>query len=236
MGRNDGLLTHADAAKTLDITEHHLRHLVRQGYIKPAKTGRRVSDALYRPEEVNALLELRIKRIDLPTVAMMAMQAQATGRSVANKLDKICRFLGLENNQLSYDEESVFNLHLRVREALKDDFSTLRAGAVLKWASVFNSFDEAYLSIVEKHTLNESPWDIYLELVNTIMTQRSQEADSNLSFAYACLDSARRNLRHVAYFYVLNKQGQRVADTLFSKDTINEEIIAQLYPRAIGLS
>lgn len=236
MGRNDGLLTHREAAKALDVTEHHLRHLVRQGYLKPARQGRRVRDSLYRPEEVNALLELRLRRIDLPTVATMALQAQAVSRSIENKLSQICRLLGLENNRLKYDEDSVYNLHVRVNATLTEDLTTMRTGAILEWATVFNSFDEEYLRVLEHFTLDDKPWGVYLELANKLMANRSQEADSNLGFAYACLDTARRNLRNVSYFYALARRGQRVANEFFAKNEIDEEIITQLYPRRIGLS
>lgn len=236
MGRNDGRVTHAEAAEILDVTERHLRHMVRQGIIKPVKLGSSTAGHLYAAEEVNAILEARLSSTSLPAVARTALQAQALSRSISGKLDIICRFLGLENNRLSYDEEAVRGLLVRVQETLKEDFSELRSGAIVEWAATFNSFDEPYLQVVADILKTDNPWVPYLALANDLMVKRSRVEDSNLTFAYACLDAARRNLRHVAYFYVLAKHGIRTANNLFTKDAVNDEIIAQLYPTTVEMS
>lgn len=235
MRTTQDLLDHNAAAKTLGVSPRWLTGLVRQGAILPAKKGGQVKDNLYRTIEVNALLQLRSQALDLPSIANMAVNAQALGRSSAAKLDMLCQYLGIENNRLSHDDEDMYQLHLRVHAALADDFSTLRTGAILGWASIFSALDEAYLGLLEQRTEYKSPWDIYLRLANELTSKRSQEADSNLSFAYACLESARRNLRHAAYFYVLSRHGQKTADKLFTRDSITEEVIAQLFPRIVEL-
>jgi len=236
MGRQDGLINHTQAAKLLGVTKGHLRKMASNGVIFPARTGDHCHETVYRPEEVYALLELRGRRLHMPSIATMALQAQALSRTTAKRLDRLCRFLGIENNRLKHDEESIFNLHMQVRETLREDLTTMRSAALIEWAAVFNSFDEAYLGLIEHYTLNESPWDLYLQLANNLMLQRSAEVDTNLDFAYACLDAARRNLRHVAYHYTAAKHGYRVAETLFTKEAATEEIIAQLYPRDISPS
>jgi DNA-binding transcriptional MerR regulator len=218
----------------LGVTAKHLRHMVRQGHIKPAAYGRRIYDATYRVEEINALLELKLRRVDLATVASVATQAHALSSSTATKLDQLCRFLGLENNRLSTDEEDVFLLYMRVQEALKKNFHEARSPELFEWAATINAIDEAYLDIVENFTLNKQPWSTYLDLANQLMDQRSAEADSNLNLAYTFLDTARKNLRHVAYFYVMKRQGSRLANDLFDPDEVTDEVIGQLFPRVFG--
>jgi hypothetical protein len=231
MGRNDDLLTFAQTAEQLKVTRRHLGHMVRRGYIRPAKVGRYRKDSLFRPEDVNAVLAMRGRGVDLPKLARIAAQAHALSLSNAAKLEKICAFLGLENNRLRLDEESVFLLHMKVHETLKLQLSDLHASAVMEWASTFNGFDEAYLHIVEGYTNDQSPWRLYLELANRLMTEQNTKLETNLKFAYSCLDAARRHLRHVSYFYVMNRFGERVANDLFVKGSVDDEIIAQLHPQ-----
>lgn len=230
MGRNSDLLTFTQTAAQLDVTPRHLGHMVRQGFIRPAKIGRHRRDWLFRPEEVNGLLELRQKGGGLPKLATLAVQARALSLSNAAKLEKICAFLGLENNRLRTDEDSIFMLHLKAQETLKSDLSEAHAAAIMDWASTFNAFDEAYLQLVADFTNDGSPWEVYLELANKFMLQQSDKHETNLKFAYVCLDAARRHLRHVSYFYVMVKLGERVANETFVKSAVDEEIIAQLHP------
>lgn len=233
MGRQDDFIKHTAVAKILGVSKVQLRRMAANGVIYPAQCGSHCQEALYRPEEVYALLELRGRRLHMPSIATMAMQAQALSRTTAKRLDKLCKFIGVENNRLHHDEESVFNLYVRVRETLSEDLTTMRTATLIDWASVFNSIDEIYLGLVEHYTLSDSPWELYLQLANNLMAYRNPNIDTNLSFAYACLDSSRRNLRHVAYFYTSTKYGHQVAEDLFTKDASTEEIIAQLYPRSI---
>lgn len=234
MGRQDDLINHKQAAKLLGVTVRHFRKMVRNGVILPERIGSHCQEAGYRPEEVYALLELRGRRLHMPSIATMALQAQALSRTTAKRLERLCQFLGIENNRLAHDEDSVFNLHMRVREALKENLVTLKAPSIIEWAAVFNSFDEAYLGLIEHYTLNDSPWDMYLQLANNLMAYRNPELDAGLNFAYACLDASRRNLRHVAYFYTAQKHGRYIAEELFTKAAATEEIIAQLFPRSIS--
>lgn len=232
MGRHDDLLTHAEAAKRLDVTTRHLSHMVRQGHIQPAVVGKRLADSKYREEDVNALLTLKTQRVTMPQVASLALRAHCLSLSTAERLAKICVFLGLENNQLRLDEDSVFELHVRVQDALSSDLTELGAGAIMEWAGVFNALDEAYLKLLEGYTQNASPWEPYLKLATALMAQSSAAKDANERFAYTCLDGARRNLRHVSYFYVLTRSGARMANDLFI-DEVDEEVIAQLYPTVL---
>lgn len=230
MGRNTDLLTYAETAEQLDVTSRHLGHMMRQGYIRPAKVGRHRSDIRFRPEDVNAVLELRRRGINLAKLATVATQAHNLSLSTAAKLEKLCAFLGLENNRLRTDEDSVFMLHMKARDTLTLELSDMHASGVLEWASTFNAFDETYLQTIEEFTLDPQPWTTYLELANKLMNNQNEKSEVNLRFSYTCLDAARRHLRHVSYFYVVSRSGVRLANDLFIRDAVDDEVIAQLHP------
>lgn len=230
MGRNDDLLSFVETADQLGVTRSHLGHMIRQGYIRPAKIGRHRNEARFRPEDVHAVLELRRNNVDLPKLAAMASQARSLSLSNAAKLEKLCAFLGLENNRLRTDEDSVFMLHMKTQDTYELELSDLRAGAIMEWASTFNGIDEAYLQIVAEFTKDPAPWRAYLRLANKLMAEQNTRTETNLKFAYSCLDSSRRHLRHVSYFYVTVRSGERLANDLFVRGEVDDEIIAQLHP------
>lgn len=236
MGRNPKLLTHVAAAKQLGVTPRWLSTLVRQGKLRPVQRGRRVTDSLYDPADLRAILELRTRSMDLPSVAHLARQAAAVSTSVADRLAMLCQLLGLDSCRLSYEQESMFQLHARACDLLRSDASRVTADQVLEWASVLNSVDEAYLRLLEDVTDYASPWELYLQLANHLLDQPSQLRDVSLPFAYSCLDAARKSLRHVAYFYVLTRRGQQVANNLFIDKAVTDEVISQLYPRRLSLA
>lgn len=230
MGRNDGLLTYKETAERLDVTRRHLSHMIREGYIRPMKIGRRMRDMLFQPEDVNAILNMRQRGVDLPRLAAIAQQAHSLSLTTAAKLEKVCAYLGLENNRLRTDEDSLFMLHMKAQDAMKEELSDLPASAVMEWASIFNGIDEGYLELIAAYTLDQQPWATYMNLANQIMMKQSDRPETNLKFAYACLDAARRHLRHVSYFYVMVRSGERLANDLFIKGEVDDEVIAQLHP------
>ncbi len=230
MGRNAELLSFEETMALLKVGRRHLGDLVRKGYIRPAKIGRHLRNAEFRPEEVHALLDIRRRSTDLPKIAAMAGQARALSLSNAATLEKLCVFLGLNNNRLRTDEESIFVLHMKAQDALKTQLSDLSAAGVLDWAATLNGIDEGYLELLEGFTKDTQPWSLYLELANQIANQQNERTETNLRFAYTCLDAARRHLRHVSYFYVMTKFGERTANKMFIKGQVDDEIIGQLYP------
>jgi hypothetical protein len=207
---------------------------VNQGYIFPAETSFYRKEPRYNEAEVYALLELRMRRLDMPSVAAMALRAQAASRTAGDRLAQICNLLGINDTKLGTDEESIFDLYVRVRAATREDHGTWETGAVMEWAATLNTIDEAYLELLAHHTMGDSPWEYFLLLANKVMLHRGTATDANLDFAFSCMDAARRNLRCVAYFYVLRRHGHRIANKTFSKDEATNAVIAQLYPQAIA--
>jgi hypothetical protein len=234
MGRNVDLLSHDEASKILGISPRWLTGLVRQGAVAPAVRGKIVRKSTYRATDIYALLRLRSQSLDLPTIANMAWQAQAVSRSAADKVGMLCKALGLGDAALARDEESMYQLWVRANAALNSGRSPA-TGALLEWAAVFNAIDEAYLSLIARATETGMPWDTYLRLANALMATGHGAQDTNLSYALACLDAARRNLRHVAYFYVLNTRGEGLANELFTKHAATDEVIGQLFPTCIEM-
>jgi len=230
MGRQDKLLTHSEAAVILGISRRTLWRMVSKGFIFPAETADYRVEAKFREDEVYALVELRMRRLDMPSIAAMAMQAQASTRSVHDKLSQICELLGLHDRGPGADEESIFTLYARTRAALREDLRTWKTGAIMEWAATLNSIDEAYLALVEHYTTGDSPWEFFLQLANEMMLCRVNATDPNTDFAFSCMDAARKNLRCVAYFYVLRKRGYTAACRTFTKDEVTNAVVAQLYP------
>lgn len=229
MGRNGTLVPLNETAKMLEVSIRQLRYMVRQGRILPVPGRTKGEPMLFRLEEIHALIDLKGRRIDLAAVAGLATQAHSLGRSAIARLDKLCQFLGLENNRLQDDEDHVMSLHMKAQDALQQDLSELEPPTILYWASTFNAIDESYLRAVERHIEDTEPWSTYLALACALMEQQPTAPDTNLKFAYACLDSARKHLRHTSYFFARTKSGTRLADEAFA-DGVDEEIISQLYP------
>ena len=230
MGRQDKLLTHSEAAVILGVSRRTLWRMVSKGFIFPAETADYRMEAKFREDEVYALVELRMRRLDMPSIAAMAMQAQASTRTVNDKLEQICALLGLQDQHLGTDEESIFTLYIRTRAALREDLLTWRTGAIMEWAATLNAIDETYLALVEHYTTGDSPWEFFLQLANEVMLCRVNATDPNTDFAFSCMDAARKNLRCIAYFYVLRKRGYNAACRTFTKDEITNAVISQLYP------
>jgi len=233
MGSPDNSISHTEASEILSVSCRQLRRLVRRGFIYPLTPGDSHNEPRYRVEEVHALADVREQKLDMPSVAMLAVQAQALSRTVSSKLDQICHFLGIQNYKLGTGEDDIFDLYARVREELRVPPEDWRTGSIMEWAAVINAIDEAYLDLLARHTLDESPWEYFLQLANEIMLHRARATDANLDFAFACLDAARRNLRNVAYLYVLGRHGYKVANKIFIKSEVTDAVISNLYPREV---
>ena len=227
MGRTTDLVSHAEAAETLGITKAHLGRLVRQGILLPATPGATQAASYYRASEVLALRVLREEGTSLPSVASMAMQAQALSREVASKLDMLCHLLGLQNNRLGRLEEDMYLLYCKAEGVLRSTDSPT-AGEMIEWSSIITAVDEEYLRLLAKAEGTHTPWVTLMRVVDKLLT--NDGVGSDYTFAKACLESSKRNLRCAAYFYASQSLGPRSANALFGPSTVNDEIIAHLCP------
>ena len=236
MPQPDGLLTHDETAAQLGVTVRHLSNIVRQGRLLPAGTDTR-GRYVYRPDEVYSLLQLKVERMDLPTVTRTAVQALNLARSLSGKLEKLCSYFGLEIGRLSTEEDSMHALHLRAINTAKDpDLSECTDSFIVDWAYILNAIDEPYLRALSVYTMDFEPWVPYMGVATNLHKQMPASALSNsdLRFAYACLDNSRKNLRNVAYFYARTMVGAVEANDAFSDD-VDEEVIAHMFPADIAL-
>ncbi len=231
----DSELTHLQTAQILGISTRQLYNVVRQGRLFPIDRGARQAEMRFRPDEVYALLSVKSRGLDLADTTNLAVQAHALSRATMRRLDRLVRFMGLEINRLDYNEDAVYHLHLKAKNALNSDLAGMSFSNVMDWATTLNAIDESYLRIVEEYTLDQSPWSTYLTLANAVFDQTpvSVIKAPSTSAAYACLDVARKSLRRAAYFYVHTKHGATIADDVFTEG-IDEEIIGHLYPAPIG--
>lgn len=236
MPQPNGLLLHDETAELLGVTPRHLLNIVRQGRLLPAGTDHR-GRYLFRPEEAYSLLDMKTKRLDLATTTQTAYQAHALSRSLMGKLDKLCAYLGLEIGRLSTDEDSLHALHLRaINTAKQEGLGEPTDTFVMDWAYTLNAIDEPYLRMLSEYTLDFEPWVPYMGVAANIVKQMRPAAlgHTDLRFAYACLDNARKNLRNVAYFYARTKHGVAHADDAFADD-VDNEIIAHMFPTDAAL-
>lgn len=236
MPQPDGTLTHDETAEQLSVTRRHLYNIVQQGRLLPAGTDAR-GRYVFRPEEVYALQQMKLSRLDLATTTRTAVQALALTRSLNGKLDKLCAYLGLEIGRLSTEEDSMHALHLRAINTAKDpDLSECTDGFIVDWAYILNAIDEPYLRSVCDYTLDFEPWVPYMGVAMNLRKQMPAAALTNtdLRFAYACLDNARKNLRNVAYFYARTTVGVAGANEAFDDD-VDNEVIAHMFPTDVAL-
>lgn len=233
MGRHDGLLTHSEAAKILRLAPVALRLIVHRGLIRPAKVGKNSKDYLYWEDDIYAYQRVRGKEDSLPDLIITSKQALALSRANNRKLKHLYRFLGLDTPQLPADEESVYRLYDKAISFLEDNTSELTPASILYWATTINAIDEAYLTLLEQYSQVDTTWESFLDLANKLMRLRCSYNGPSHTFAYSCLDSARKNLRHVAYFYVRAKHGQKIANQALGKEAATEEVIAHLYPSSV---
>ena len=236
MPQSDGLLTHDETAAQLGVTTRHLYNIVRQGRLIPAGTDMR-GRYVFRPEEVYSLQQLKTTRMDLATTTSTAVQALAMSRSLNGKLEKLCAYLGLEIGRLSTEEDSMHALHLRAINTAKDpDLAECTDGFIVDWAYILNAIDEPYLRALSHFAMDFEPWVPYMGVAANLTRQMPAVALTNtdLRFAYACLDNSRKNLRNVAYFYARTTAGVVVANEAFSDD-VDNEVIANMFPTDIAL-
>src|SRR5580658_3935726 len=104
------------AASMLKIGKSTLQRMSRRGIIQPVyKEGGR--EGHFRMHDLSALAEALEMKIDLHTVADMAMQAFVTSKGTAKRVDDLYYLLGLGKADLGTTEEEVVALYVRVQEA-----------------------------------------------------------------------------------------------------------------------
>lgn len=205
----EDLITAAEAAEMLSITQKHVHNLCRRGILASVTDSKPMK---FRRNEVAAVASLRFKKLDMETVANMALRALVLAKSNEHRLDEVRSLLGMQGKVLSTEENEVVSLFTQFEDYILDP--PIPAEEVRRLALIILSINEDYLRAVEIHTATEEPWKPFmtLGLLLSDQTPRSDfSANKDLESAYAYLELARRHLLQISYFYVRNKAGQRAA-------------------------
>jgi len=221
------------AAKIVGMTERTLHSMAERGVLEafhPQKRGPKH----FKMHDLSALAELRLKKMDLPTIADMAMQAYVTARANARRVDDLYYLLGFDTPTLGTTEEEVVSLYVRAQDAIECT-ETMPAETVHEWAGIFYAIDEPYLELVQLHTASDEPWGAFTELANAFFSRMPTDSFSTnppLKSAYAYLSIARTNLRTVSYYFCRHRFGMAIASKVFRNDASDplEGIVRLMFP------
>lgn len=235
MGTPADIIPAKTAAKMLGVTRSTVQWMMRQGMLTAVPHPKsRPQERYFRVHDVAALVEARSK--PRGRAAVLAEQAIMLSKSNARRLDEICHVLGLDVAVLETSEEAIVALYLKAEEMqLLGERDRIRENPkeILEWARAIYAIDESYLKLVHHFTAIEEPWDVFLSLAQRL----SEEAPfarfalhKDLEHAYGYLEAARRNIRHVAFFYSRQKT-TRIKDARFDKEEdYAEPILRLLFP------
>lgn len=221
------LLTTKEAAKLLGVTKSMVYHMTRSGLLTAAARGK---GTLYKEEDIYAVLQARNEQMDLPKIAILALQARSQIASLEKRVEELYELLGAEYFSLKVDAASVADLHLTVRAALKNE-ADLTSDQLKKWAKIFKAIDEKYLKIVNSCTASSTPWLPYLRLANKLVIAAAEAGfgmDYNMRFVLAQLIAARDSLRATSYTYARSALGYKKANELFPKTECDDIILAHI--------
>lgn len=237
MAKYDGLLSSEETAEMLDISTRQLNRLCHSqtlNAIFPNGKGMR-SPRFFKESDVMAYLEIKDKKLDLPTLATLSRQAYVTSRAVERQLEQLMYYLGIDLPQLSHKRADVMRLYVQAEDALEIADRDIKPEKVLEWARVFYAVGEEYLWLIENLLEDPEPWKMLLELANDLYKNAPRTKfnnDKKLASAYGFLDAGRKNLRNVSYFYIRNNHGPRAASLAFpvAHGDKDERIINLAFP------
>jgi GR25 family glycosyltransferase involved in LPS biosynthesis len=234
MGRN-GLLTSQECADKLGISLRGFLNLVERGHIFPLYPAGAERNAMhFRPEEIDSLERARRRDATTHDAYSTAHAGYALARSIHERLERLSRFIGLDEEFLSHEFDDVVALYLKTEHAVSKGFpERYKAETVYELAKVFNSITESYLHLTAEYARTDEPWRPFIELSERMLFVAPVDKfteNRKLASAYGYLKSARANLLHVCHFYVRLKEGSTRATELFP-DGVDEEVIAQLFPK-----
>lgn len=238
MGTPEDIITIEEAASILGVTTQMVHKLVSDGMLRAitGTEGEHLKKHLkkhFRQAEVAAYAEVRAKSLTLSEVAMMAQRAYAMSCSNERRLTNLTHALGLNSQVLETSEEAVVSLVIRMGDAeMMATQTTPDPSELMEWARIFFAVTEGYLGLVASYTSNEEPWAPFLHLAQAlVVTPDLLKTSRELEEASSFFEAARRNLRHVAYFYVWERYGTKKANQAFdTKEDYATPILGLLFP------
>lgn len=230
--REEDLVPFREAARMLNLVPTTLHKMASRGIIQPVyrNSGR---EKYFSQHDISALAEIIERKIDMASVADIAMQAYVTAKSNDRRLDDLYHLLGFRRPKLGTTESEVIALFIRTQDTV-NDMEPEDAELVHEWAGIFYSVDEAYLNLVHLHTGIEEPWVVFLNLANAFVNQmpaHSFSVNPPLKSAYAYLAMSRDVLRSASYYYCRVRVGAKRANEAFRHvDDPIEDVIRLLFP------
>ena len=183
--------------------------------------------------DVEAIRELKRRRLDLPSIAAMAAQALYANRTLERSVRRLLDVLGADMPIMLLDEDSARILLSRTKAMLKS-MCTPTASDVLRWSRTFYALGEEHMAQIELYTGEKEPWRPFLELAEKLCGDVAEitTVNTQLEVAYGYLMMARRNVRNVAYHYVRAHEGRSMAAKTFPHVTgdVHEEVLALMFP------
>lgn len=229
----DELITAKEAAGILDCTTNQLRRIARQGSLQVRfDNGQVRGNARYKRSEVNALAEIREKKLSLPQVAAMAQRAYVSSRALETRVERLLEVMNIDIPRLPLDKQSVQSMYVHIEDTLAMDPLILSPEDVYEWAKRLYGMGEEYFGLIEKYCGDNEPWQKPLKLARKIsLDAPNAHIDRQSDEAYSRFEFARKSLRHAAYFYVREGHGKPIASRLFPETIgdVNQKIMAMMF-------
>lgn len=197
------LLSYAEAAKYLEITERSVRTYVRKGFLS-AKTVSNARGKFIPAGEVEELRRLRTENsgagpISRQEVLLMAARLRRLEFSVQTLL----KLLDANTVPLSITPEYGKELHTACCAQLR--FSKWKPSEVEPWVDVFLRIDENDFSVIAASTGDARPWAPFLRLCvamsEAVVAAPEYVASLPLQDIHRSLAESRRRLRAAAVTY-----------------------------------
>lgn len=228
----------AEAARMLGYTVDTLHAYHRRGILEavyPTPGGGKH----FRAHDLSAFAEAKERKVNLASVAEMAMQAYVISRANEKRLADLYDAIGLDIPELGVTEEEVVSLYLRAETAKRmpprEDAAVIR-----EWARSFYAMNESYLELVSQYAATDEPWKLFLDLGRELLVNAPRDSfllNPTLQSAYGYLRISFNNLRSVSYFFCRSRHGSKTADELFDgpRDAISN-VCRLLFPDLRGVS
>jgi hypothetical protein len=235
MGTPSDIITIDQAARILGVTVNMVRKLVADCVLRtvPVAVKGRPKKHFLRGE-VNAYAEIRAKKLTLVDVMMTAERAYALSRSNEKRITQLMNVMGLNDKVLETTEEAVVSLVLQATDAeMQAKEERPSVATLMHWAKTLYAVNEGYLDLVATHTVSVEPWAPFIHLAQALVDSLNTDdlrANKELEEAYSYIEAARRNLRHVAYFYLWEKRGSQKANKVFGVKDYAAPILNTLFP------
>lgn len=230
---HEDLLDAVTVSELLGIDPHSIHKLQERGFLLPVRiTPRKVR---YRREDVLALAEARkLGEMDWGQTTLAALQARAIARATEKKVQQLFLMLGADTFRLGVEEDEVLQVYTKVCQLHQAEKKNLEADEVLELVQIFMAINEDYFVLVKKITGDPAPWRTFLETVQLLcehMPREEFQYNKEKEAAYGLLNSARKHLYHVCYFFIRKNEGQEVVEKEFPRvKRYDERIINYLRP------